>query len=174
MPFVNATLCAKPSPGLTERVVLLLTDLTAKVLGKERERTTVAVQYVPEEQWGRGGAIPARGFYVEVKITSGTNSRDDKSRYVREVNHGLQMLLAGSAGYVAWMKSRRIPGATRARRRSFATRGTASRSRSRNYTCNRNSAAARHFRHPHAALLGNAREPDRALLRQFHHRYRHA
>jgi 4-oxalocrotonate tautomerase len=101
MPFVNATLCAKPSPGLTERVVLLLTDLTAKVLGKERERTTVAVQYVPEEQWGRGGAIPARGFYVEVKITSGTNSRDDKSRYVREVNHGLQMLLAGSAGYVA-------------------------------------------------------------------------
>jgi len=101
MPFVHATLCAKPSANLTARVVLALTDLTERVLGKERGRLTVAVQYVPEEQWARGGAIPARGFFVEVKITSGTNSRDDKARYIREVNQGLQALLAGTAGYVA-------------------------------------------------------------------------
>src|SRR5688572_29190126 len=101
MPFVSARLCATPSASLTARTVLALTDLTEKVLGKERERTTVVVEYVPESQWGRGGAIPARGFYVEVKITSSTNSRDDKARYVREVNRALQSLLGGIAGYVA-------------------------------------------------------------------------
>ena len=56
MPFVSAKLCAKPSPALTGRVALALTDLTVEVLGKERARTTVVVQYVPEEQWALGGA----------------------------------------------------------------------------------------------------------------------
>jgi hypothetical protein len=60
--------------------VLALTDLTEKVLGKERERVTVAVQYLPEAQWARG-AVPARGFYVEVKITSGETQ---ELRYARE------------------------------------------------------------------------------------------
>jgi len=101
MPFVSATLCAEPSPGLTARAVLALTDLTVKVLGKERERTTVVVQYVPEAQWALGGVLLARGFYVEVKITSCKNSRDDKARYVREVNRALQALLGGASGYVA-------------------------------------------------------------------------
>jgi 4-oxalocrotonate tautomerase len=101
MPFVSATLCAEPSVELTARVVVALTDLTVEVLGKERARTTVVVHYVPEARWALGGALPARGFYVEVKITSNTNSRDEKSRYVREVNQALQALLQGAAGYVA-------------------------------------------------------------------------
>ncbi|HXI36372.1 MAG TPA: tautomerase family protein, partial [Burkholderiales bacterium] len=76
---MSATLCAQPSSSLTARAVLALTDLTEKVLGKERSRTTVAIHYVPEQQWARGGAMPARGFYVEVKVTTSTNSRDDKA-----------------------------------------------------------------------------------------------
>lgn len=100
MPFVSATLCAEPSAKLTERAVGALTDLTVEVLGKDRSRTTVVVQYIAPAQWALGGALPARGFYVEVKITSSTNSRDDKARYVREVNQALQSLLHGAAGYV--------------------------------------------------------------------------
>ena len=68
MPFVSATLCAQPSSSLTARAVLALTDLTEKVLGKERSRTTVAVQYVPEAQWGRGGAIPASGLSWQLQL----------------------------------------------------------------------------------------------------------
>jgi 4-oxalocrotonate tautomerase len=101
MPFVNATLCAKPSPALTGRVALALTDLTVEVLGKERARTTVVVQYVPEEQWAVGGVLLVHGFYVEVKITSRKNSREEKARYVSEVNRALQALLGGASGYVA-------------------------------------------------------------------------
>jgi len=101
MPFVSARLCAEPSAELTASAVAALTDLTVEVLGKERARTTVVVQYVTPAQWALGGALPARGFYVEVKITSRTNSREEKARYVGEVNRALQSLLGGAAGYVA-------------------------------------------------------------------------
>src|SRR4051812_29490434 len=102
MPYVSATLQAAPSSELTARIIAALTDLTIELLRKERARTTVVVQYVPGGQWARGGeALPVRGYFVEVKVTSGTNLRDDKARYVREVNRALQSLLGEASGYVA-------------------------------------------------------------------------
>ena len=50
MPFVNLSLAAKPDDQLTARAIALLTDLTVEILGKERARTTVVVQYVPAGQ----------------------------------------------------------------------------------------------------------------------------
>ena len=102
MPYVSATLAVTPSIELTARAIAALTDLTVEVLGKERARTTVVVQYVPAGQWARGGApLPARGYFVEVKVTAGTNLREHKARYVREVNRVLQSLLGEASGYVA-------------------------------------------------------------------------
>jgi len=100
MPLVQARLRAEPTPGLSEAVVAALTRLTSEVLGKEHERTSVVVDYVSEARWARGGKMPVRGFLVEVKITLGTNSREEKASYVREVNRALQGLLDGAAGYV--------------------------------------------------------------------------
>ena len=102
MPLVNVTLAAKPDGELTTRAIALLTDLTVEVLGKERASTTVVVQYVPAGQWARGGVpLPVRGYFVEVKVTAGTNLREHKARYVREVNRALQSLLGEASGYVA-------------------------------------------------------------------------
>jgi len=36
MPFVSATLCAQPSPSLTARAVLALTDLTGLRYARDR------------------------------------------------------------------------------------------------------------------------------------------
>jgi 4-oxalocrotonate tautomerase len=102
MPYVAATLAVTPSDELTARVIAALTDLTVEVLSKERARTTVVVQYVPGAQWARGGVpLPVRGYFVDVKVTAGTNLRHDKARYVREVNRALQSLLGEASGYVA-------------------------------------------------------------------------
>jgi 4-oxalocrotonate tautomerase len=102
MPYVSATLAVTPSADLTARAIVLLTDLTVEILRKERARTTVVVQYVPSGQWARGGVpLAVRGYFVEVKVTAGTNLRHDKARYVREVNRALQFLLGEAAGYVA-------------------------------------------------------------------------
>jgi 4-oxalocrotonate tautomerase len=102
MPLVNVSLAAKPDGELTTRAIALLTDLTVEVLGKERARTTVVVQYVPTGQWARGGfPLAGRGYFVDVKVTAGTNLREHKARYVREVNRALQSLLGEASGYVA-------------------------------------------------------------------------
>jgi len=102
MPYVSATLCVAPSDDLTARTIAALTDLTVEILGKERARTTVVVQYVPGGQWARGGSpLPVRGYFVDAKVTAGTNLRHDKARYVREVNRALQGLLGEASGYVA-------------------------------------------------------------------------
>jgi len=102
MPYVSATLNVTPTDELTARVIAMLTDLTVEILRKERLRTTVVVQYVPSAQWARGGiTLPVRGYFVEVKVTAGTNLRDDKARYVSEVNKALQALLGEASGYVA-------------------------------------------------------------------------
>ena len=102
MPFVSATLAVTPSDELTARAIAALTDLTVEILGKERARTTVLVQYVPAGQWARGGVpLRVRGYFVGVKVTAGTNLRHDKARYVREVNRALQSLLGEASGYVA-------------------------------------------------------------------------
>jgi 4-oxalocrotonate tautomerase len=101
MPYVSATLNATPTDELTARAIATLTDLTVEILRKERARTTVVVQYVPGAQWARGGiTLPVRGYFVEVKVTAGTNLRDDNARYVREVNRALQSLLGEASGYV--------------------------------------------------------------------------
>jgi 4-oxalocrotonate tautomerase len=102
MPYVSATLGVSPSDELTARAIATLTDLTVEILGKERARTTVVVQYVPAGQWARGGErLPVRGYFVEAKVTAGTNLREHKARYVREVNRALQSLLGEASGYVA-------------------------------------------------------------------------
>ena len=102
MPYVSATLNATPNDELTARAIATLTDLAVEILRKERARTTVAVQYVPRAQWARGGVtLPVPAYFVQVKVTAGTNLRDDKARYVSEVNKSLQSLLGEASGYVA-------------------------------------------------------------------------
>jgi len=72
MPFVSATLAVTPSDELTARAIAALTDLTVEILGKERARTTVVVQYVPAGQWARGGVpLPVRGYFVDVWLRRG-------------------------------------------------------------------------------------------------------
>ena len=79
MPYVSATLAVTPSDELTARVIAALTDLTVEILGKERARTTVVVQYVPAGQWARGGVpLTVRGYFVEVKVTAGTELRETR------------------------------------------------------------------------------------------------
>ena len=102
MPYIGLTVAAEPSAELTQRTVEALTDLTVTLLRKERSVTTVVVQYVSPATWARGGVTGSRRFFVDAKITAGTNSRQEKARYIREVHQGLARVLGEpAAGYVA-------------------------------------------------------------------------
>ncbi len=89
MPYLNARLCAPESADTTARIATLLTDVTAEVLKKKRELTSVAVEYVEASRWFIGGTSLASQnigtFHLDIKVTEGTNTKDEKAAYVQRV-----------------------------------------------------------------------------------------
>ena len=97
MPYLNVKLCAPPSPETTQRIASFLTDLTASILHKKQEVTAVAVEYLPAQQWFIGGTSQAaRGaatFYLDIKVTEGTNTKNEKAEYIKRVFAGFEAAL---------------------------------------------------------------------------------
>jgi len=89
MPYLNIKLSAVPSAKITATIAARLTELTTSVLQKKRELTSVAVEYVPPGQWFIGGDPLATQnlatFYLDIKVTEGTNTKDEKAAYVAQV-----------------------------------------------------------------------------------------
>lgn len=97
MPYLDVRISAPVSPDVSESIAASLTELTAEILGKKRELTSVAIGYVPSGQWFVGGAsMDARQeatVYLEIKVTEGTNTKDEKSRYVEQVFRAFESIL---------------------------------------------------------------------------------
>lgn len=97
MPYLNVKLSAAPSEQVSAGVAARLTELTATLLRKKRELTSVAVEYVPPAQWFIGGeSMAARDlvtFYLDIKVTEGTNTKDEKAAYVAQVFGAIEELL---------------------------------------------------------------------------------
>lgn len=89
MPYVNLKISASPSSEKTEQIALVLTDLTAQILKKRRELTSVAIECIEPSHWTVGGIKSAEKqlstFFLEVKVTEGTNTKDEKAAYVEAV-----------------------------------------------------------------------------------------
>lgn len=89
MPYLDCRIGGSHSPEVSAKVALALTDLTAEVLKKKREVTAVAVDFVPSEQWYIGGASlagqPHKSFYLDIKVTEGTNTKDEKAVFISRV-----------------------------------------------------------------------------------------
>lgn len=89
MPYLNCKLCAPASTASSEQIAARLTDLTVELLGKKRELTAVAIEAVPPAQWFVGGTSLASqslaSFYLDIKVTEGTNTKAEKARYVEQV-----------------------------------------------------------------------------------------
>jgi 4-oxalocrotonate tautomerase len=106
MPYLNAKIAGTTSTDIADTVATVLADLTVDVLKKKRELTSVAVEFVPETQWFVGGASVGSQntptFYLDVKVTEGTNTKDEKSVYVAQVFAAMESLLGNlhPASYV--------------------------------------------------------------------------
>ncbi len=96
MPYLNAKLSVPESPAVTEQIASRLTALTVEVLKKKRELTSVALGYVSPQRWYIGGAgrgANAATFQLDLKITEGTNTKDEKASYVRQVFAAMEAVL---------------------------------------------------------------------------------
>lgn len=89
MPILNVKLCATPSSETSSRIASSLTDLTVEILGKKRELTAVAIEYVAASEWFIAGEAltgqKQNTFHLDIKVTEGTNTKDEKALYISRV-----------------------------------------------------------------------------------------
>ncbi len=106
MPILTVLVSGAPDAGRDAAVADALAQLTSEILRKDRQLTSVAIAHVPDAQWFVGGpALDAQrraSFFVDVRVTAGTNSPDEKARYVAAVFARMRNLLGATheASYV--------------------------------------------------------------------------
>ena len=97
MPLLNLKVSRAEDPALARRLAETVTDLTAEILRKNRDLTAVVVEFVSPERWTIGGRSLAEhglaSFALDIKVTDGTNTRDEKAAYNAAVFAAMRGLL---------------------------------------------------------------------------------
>lgn len=100
MPYLNLNLPMTPPPDQAAKAAEVLTRLTAELLGKKPELTAVAITATPRDNWYVGGRALSSGqssFYLDIKVTEGTNTKNEKARYVEAIFEAMTALLGDLA-----------------------------------------------------------------------------
>lgn len=96
MPILNVKVSAKKSNEMTGKISNILLDLTTTILGKKPEVTSIVIDYVDPEDWIVGGrSLSEQGktsIYFDIKITDETNTKAEKSRYIKEAYAAFEKL----------------------------------------------------------------------------------
>jgi 4-oxalocrotonate tautomerase len=96
MPFIRVTISNPQLDRATQETLAKgLTDLAVTTLKKPLERTTVHLNLVPADRYYVGGepVRTATGAHVEVSITAGTNSAEEKAHFISQTYELLRTTL---------------------------------------------------------------------------------
>ena len=89
MPIITVKLSATASPTLSAQLADGIVAITARVLHKRPDITAVTFDYTAPEHWIVGGrSLEDHGtasFWLDIKIVDGTNTKDEKAAYLREI-----------------------------------------------------------------------------------------
>jgi 4-oxalocrotonate tautomerase len=92
MPILNVKKSIEKSPEAVVAISDMLLELTSSILGKKREVTAIAIQFINPDSWVIGGRLLSEqkksSFYFDIKITDETNTKDEKARYISAVYEG--------------------------------------------------------------------------------------
>lgn len=98
MPILNVKISGQKNIETTKAINELLLDLTHRILGKKKEVTAIAIDYVEPDCWFVGGRLLSEqsknSFYFDIKITDETNTKDEKAQYIKEAFLGFERILA--------------------------------------------------------------------------------
>ena len=102
MPTLVLKLTPLHNPERYQALASALTDLTVQLLGKRREVTAVVIDDLPAARWHIGGAPVAQPTaLLEISITQGTNTEEEKAAFIAEAFAELQRQLAGDGALAA-------------------------------------------------------------------------
>ena len=101
MPYLHIQISGPQDDTLAQRVADTGTELTAKLLGKNREHTAVVVDFIAPSRWFIAGkplaGAPKRSYHWMVSITDETNTKREKAAYLAAVHQSMDELLGGAA-----------------------------------------------------------------------------
>lgn len=95
MPFIRVTLSGDVPAPCRADIAAGVTDLMAAVLHKKAALTSVLVESIPQAGWTIGGEPVAKAAHLEANITAGTNTEEEKERFVGDAATLLGRLLGG-------------------------------------------------------------------------------
>ena len=96
MPSLDLKIASPAQAPVVKELVGQLVKLTTEVLGKHKDVTTVSVQRVQADQWFVGGRplAPGRtGLCLQVNVTEGTNSKEEKAAFLKGAFAAAETLL---------------------------------------------------------------------------------
>lgn len=97
MPILNVKVGAKRSSEMTTKIATILRELTTRILRKDPNVTSIAIEYCDAEDWIVGGqSLAAQGkssVYFDIKITDETNTKAEKAQYIKESFDAFEGLL---------------------------------------------------------------------------------
>ena len=97
MPYLNVRIAQKESADVADKAVSSLMKHTSQILGKKPEVTSIAIDFVSPDLWFVAGErVSARNavtFYLDIKVTDGTNTKTEKAEYVKNVFADFETIL---------------------------------------------------------------------------------
>ena len=99
MPYLNVRIAQQESAGVADQVVSALMKRTAEILGKKSEVTSIEIDFISPDRWFVGHVRisdqDATTFYLDIKITEGTNTKQQKAEYIKAVFADFESILGG-------------------------------------------------------------------------------
>jgi len=127
MPTLNLKLSPPVDGARAQALASALTTLAHEVLGKRREVTAVLVESLPATQWFIDAEpVKKPTALLTIEVTAGTNTDEQKARFVVDAFAELQRQLAPQGGFetASYVQVRELPandwgygGVTQAQRR---------------------------------------------------------
>jgi 4-oxalocrotonate tautomerase len=98
MPMITVRyVTPKPRTELRSQIAALAARLGAQYLGKDQSVTAVLVEAADPEGWFIAGKRPTEAglsaFWLDIKITAGTNDKTETTQFVRAAFEGMKDLL---------------------------------------------------------------------------------
>ena len=97
MPYLNVRVSMKESSDTADKIVAILMTHTNEFLGKKPEVTSIAIDFIRPDLWFVGGTRiseqNAVTFYLDIKITEGTNTKAEKAKYVKDVFADIEAII---------------------------------------------------------------------------------
>jgi 4-oxalocrotonate tautomerase len=90
MPLITVTYSSsRRAPSLKADLAAAVGELTAKILNKDPKVTAIVIRSVDAADWFAGGKSLAEqnlaSFWLDIHVTEGTNTKDEKAAYIAAV-----------------------------------------------------------------------------------------